>query len=150
MLKLFLTLTTLFLTLSLTSSFTNANDDLSLNVLVVGATPSKGQIVLSLFDSPNHHLKQPLVSLRQKVDANGEASFQLSGLDDAMYSVSVFYDEDQDGKLNTNFIGIPTELVGFSNNAKGRFGPPTFDQTKFRPSPKLSVEIRLNSASQET
>lgn len=133
----------------LTSSLVSANDDLTLSVEVIGAKPSSGQIVLSLFDSPNRHLKKPLVSLRQNVDANGKALFELSGLDNALYSVSVFYDEDLDGQLDKNFIGIPTELVGFSNNAKGRFGPPTFDQTKVRSS-GLPVEIRLTSASQET
>ncbi len=146
MIKRYLTL----ITAALTSSFTIASEDLTLKVQVVGATPSKGQIVLSLFDSPNRHLKKPLVSLRQNVNANGEATFQLSGLEDSQYSVSVFYDEDQDGELNTNFIGIPTELIGFSNNARGRFGPPSFDQTKFSPSSELPIKIRLSSASQET
>lgn len=140
----------LVITAPLTSNLTRASDDITLRVEVVGAKPSSGQVVLSLFDSQNRHLKNPLVSLSQNVDANGNAAFQLSGLDDALYSVSVFYDEDLDGKLNTNFIGIPTELVGFSNNAKGRFGPPTFEQTKIRSSSGIPIKIRLTSASQET
>lgn len=154
MIKHFLRAAGLFVSLVfasiLGSSLTFASDDITLRVEVVGAKPSSGQIVLSLFDSATHHLKKPLVSLRQNVDAKGKASFQLSGLDDALYSVSVFYDEDQDGKLNTNFIGIPTELVGFSNNAKGRFGPPTFEQTKIRASSGRPIKIHLNSVGQET
>ena len=34
-------------------------------------------------------------------------------------------------KLDTNFFGIPKEQFGFSNNAKGRFGPPSFESASF-------------------
>ena len=48
------------------------------------------------------------------------------------YAVSTFHDENSNGKLDTNLLGIPTEGVGASNNAKGHFGPPKFDDAKFR------------------
>ena len=47
------------------------------------------------------------------------------------YAVSVVYDEDGNGKLNTGFLGIPSDPVGFSNNAKGTFGPPSFYKASF-------------------
>jgi uncharacterized protein (DUF2141 family) len=46
--------------------------------------------------------------------------------------VSVFHNEDSNGKLDTNFTGIPREGVGASNNAKGHFDPPKFDAAAFR------------------
>lgn len=57
---------------------------------------------------------------------------EFSGIAPATYAISVFHDENSDGKLATNFIGIPREGVGASNNAKGRFGPPKFDAAAFR------------------
>jgi len=62
---------------------------------------------------------------------------------DTYYSVSVYYDLDENGELNTGFLGIPSEPVGFSNNAKGSFGPPSFEDTKFKPSKNQTIEIRL-------
>jgi len=47
------------------------------------------------------------------------------------YAVSVFHDENSNGKLDTNFLGIPREGVGASNNAKGHFGPRNSARQRF-------------------
>jgi uncharacterized protein (DUF2141 family) len=57
------------------------------------------------------------------INDEGEVRFTFTDLKAGTYSVSIVYDEDSNGKLNTGFLGIPSELVGFSNNAKGTFGP---------------------------
>ena len=46
------------------------------------------------------------------------------------YSVSAFLDENDNAKLDKNFLGVPKESYGFSKNVKGSFGPPSYDQTK--------------------
>ncbi len=46
------------------------------------------------------------------------------------YAVSLFHDANGNGKLDTNFIGIPKEGYGFSNNVGAR-GKPKFDEAKF-------------------
>ena len=47
-------------------------------------------------------------------------------------------------KLDTNFAGMPIELYGFSNNARGRFGPPPFVKTAFTLSaPQMTIAIEL-------
>jgi uncharacterized protein (DUF2141 family) len=48
------------------------------------------------------------------------------------YAVKVFHDENDDGKLNTNFLGLPTEVYGFSNNARGLYGPASWSAAKFK------------------
>ena len=54
------------------------------------------------------------------------------------------HDENRNGKLDTNFLGIPKEGVGASNNPKSRFGPPSFEESMFvLDCPELSKEIRL-------
>jgi uncharacterized protein (DUF2141 family) len=48
------------------------------------------------------------------------------------YAVSVYHDENSNGKLDTVFlIGMPKEGVGCSNNPKSSFGPPSFADAKF-------------------
>ena len=48
-----------------------------------------------------------------------------------VYAIKTFHDEDKDGELNTNFLGMPTEDYGFSNNARGSFGPASWEDAKF-------------------
>lgn len=59
------------------------------------------------------------------------------------YAVSVIYDEDGNGELNTGLLGIPTEPVGFSNNAAGLFGPPDFAEAAIVLTAPRTIEIRL-------
>ena len=61
-----------------------------------------------------------------------------------VYAVAVFQDINGDGKLNRNLFGRPTEPYGFSKNARGRFGPPEFEQASFALSKRgHQIEIRL-------
>lgn len=62
-------------------------------------------------------------------------------------AITAFHDANENGELDKNAIGIPTEKYGFSNNPAPGFGPPSFDQTaiplsqwKSRSSP---IEIKL-------
>lgn len=47
------------------------------------------------------------------------------------YAVAMYHDENNDGHMNTNLLGIPTEGYGFSNNPKLRLGPPSLNQVRF-------------------
>lgn len=60
------------------------------------------------------------------------------------YSVGIFHDEDSNGKLKTNFLGMPREGVGVSNNIKPRFGAPKFKDCLFsvdRDTVILSIQL---------
>jgi len=47
------------------------------------------------------------------------------------YALAVVHDENMNGKLDTNWLGIPTEGYGFSNDAKAMLGPPSFSAASF-------------------
>jgi len=47
------------------------------------------------------------------------------------YAIKLFHDENMNGELDSNFLGIPTEDYGFSNNVRGTFGPADYDDAKF-------------------
>jgi uncharacterized protein (DUF2141 family) len=61
---------------------------------------------------------------------NNKVSFTFENLPYGDYAISVHHDEDNNGKVNTNFFGIPNEGLGGSNDAKGFFGPPSFEKAK--------------------
>lgn len=47
------------------------------------------------------------------------------------YAIAAYHDADDDGRLTTWAMGLPREAYGFSNNARGRFGPPSFESAAF-------------------
>ncbi|MEK8015864.1 MAG: DUF2141 domain-containing protein [Candidatus Parabeggiatoa sp.] len=47
------------------------------------------------------------------------------------YAIAAYHDANGNEKLDKNFFGIPKEGYGFSNNARGTFGPPSFEKAAF-------------------
>jgi uncharacterized protein (DUF2141 family) len=61
------------------------------------------------------------------------------------YALAVIHDENRNGQLDTNRLGIPKEGYGFSNDAKGFFGAPSFSAAKFKyDGQKLELTINLH------
>jgi uncharacterized protein (DUF2141 family) len=94
----------------------------------------KGQVLCALFSSPSDFPKKmdKAIAHATSVIANGRAACEFTAVAPGTYAVSVIHDENSNGKLDTNFLGIPREGVGASNNPKGHFGPPKFDAAAFR------------------
>ena len=107
---------------------------LSLTVNVEDAEPNIGQIIVSLFNSENY-MQTPTAQQSERVDENGRSVVVFSGLPTGEYAVTAVYDEDMDGELDTGLFRIPTEKIGYSNNAKGRMGPAAYEDAKFLLSP---------------
>jgi len=61
----------------------------------------------------------------------GAALCVFKGVPKGVYGISAFHDENINGKLDTNFIGLPTEDYCASRDARGSFGPPSFSDAKF-------------------
>ena len=112
-------------------------------VTVTGARPEFGQVMLSVFDSEDAFLKRPLAQHVIAVGAEPDVSTRFD-LPPGLYAVSAVYDENANGQLDTNLLGIPSESVGTSNNAKALFGPPDFEDAAFDlPEGGATIVIRL-------
>ena len=59
------------------------------------------------------------------------------------YAISLFVDSNGNKKIDKNFLGIPKEQYGFSNNVMGRMSAPTFDQAKFLVAGPTTQNIKL-------
>ena len=71
-------------------------------------------------------------------------SMQLSiEIPDGEYAIAFFIDANGNKKLDKNFLGIPKEQFGFSNNAMGTLSAPTFEQAKFRVAGNTVQNIKL-------
>ena len=70
-------------------------------------------------------------------------SFSLT-LPAGSYGARIMHDINDNGELDANFVGIPSEPWGFSNNATGSFGPPKWQDVQFELSGDAEQNIRLN------
>jgi uncharacterized protein (DUF2141 family) len=59
------------------------------------------------------------------------------------FAVSVYHDENGDGKMDTNLVGIPSEDYGFSADASGVFGPPSFEEASLELEAGASMQITV-------
>ncbi len=104
-----------------------------INLSVVGLENSKGQLIIYLYDSEDAFPTKPELAVKtmyQKI-SNNKANVKIEGIDKGKYAIAVVHDEDNDSELDRNFIGMPSEDVAASNDAKGSFGPPSFDDAAF-------------------
>lgn len=91
---------------------------------------SKGVVRCGLFERAGW-LKRVVKPATARISA-GSALCVFSRIPAGVYGISAFHDENENGKLDTNFIGIPSEDYCTSRNARGVFGPPSFDDAKFQ------------------
>ena len=105
-----------------------------IHVDVEGLRNDKGQVMCALYSSAEGFPKdgsKALAQLKSPI-ANGHAVCDFTGIGPSTYAIAVFHDENSNGKMDTNFVGMPREGVGASNDAQGHFGPPPFDKAAFR------------------
>jgi uncharacterized protein (DUF2141 family) len=104
----------------------------------------RGQVGCLLFDTPQGFPTDESAALQKKWCAirKTESACRFDPIPAGTYAVACFHDENKNGKLDKNFIGVPTEGTVASNNAKGSMGPPSFEDAKFTFAPK-PTELRL-------
>ena len=106
-----------------------------------------GQVVCALYSSSDGFPKKSEKSLAHVNSpiADKHAVCEFMGIAPGTYAVSVFHDENSNGKLDTNLLGIPREGVGASNDANGHLGPPKFDAAAFQfPGGRMTLKIKIN------
>jgi uncharacterized protein (DUF2141 family) len=118
-----------------------------IQVEIAGLRNDKGQVLCALFSSPSDFPKKTDKAIARGASSisNRRAVCEFHGISPGTYAVSVIHDENSNGKLDTNVMGIPREGVGASNDAKGHFGPPKFAAAAFRfPGGRLELRIIIN------
>lgn len=90
-----------------------------------------GNLMVAIYDQADQWLKTPLRGLRQAAVA-GTMTVEVPDMPEGDYAVSLFLDRNSNGKLDTNPLGMPTEPYAFSNDAAGAYGPPRYEQARFR------------------
>ncbi|WP_103070028.1 DUF2141 domain-containing protein [Aquimarina sediminis] len=110
----------------------------NIRVTVVNIPSDKGTIQVGLYDNKANFLNKTYRATNVKAK-KGSVQVVFKNVPVGVYAISLYHDADNNKELNTLF-GIPTESYGTSNNAKGMFGPPKWEDAKFRINNKEIVQ----------
>jgi len=112
----------------------------------LGAVNDDGVMMFAVYQSADGFNQPEQAVMRQKIPiTEGRATLRLP-VDDlpGRFAVAVFHDENADGELNRNVLGIPSERYGFSNNARSMSGPPAFEEALVdRPTPGTPLRVSI-------
>ncbi len=124
------------------------SDGILLTIVVLGAVSDEGQMMLAIYDTANQFNDPTLATLKSpRPIKDGIATWIIAAKNlPSQFAVAAYHDENSDGALNRSMFGIPAESYGFSNQARGNFGPPSFEQAVLvRPTEDESIEIHLGT-----
>ena len=116
----------------------NFSSNPTLTVTITGLKNNDGKVMIQLMDEHKKTVKQAMLSIKNK-----KAEWIVNDISGGRYAIRLFHDENNNQKMDTNFMGIPKEGYAFSNNAKGTFGPPAHEKTLFECQTNKTIDIEV-------
>lgn len=116
-----------------------------LAISVLELKENSGSVRIALFANEEDFKNNNALKILKADIENGKATTQVTGLSSGVYAVKVFHDANENGEFDTGIMGIPKEGFGFSNDAMGMFGPPSFESCVFHldnESKSISINLR--------
>jgi uncharacterized protein (DUF2141 family) len=115
--------------LALIASLARAAD---LTITIKDVRNDTGMVMLALYDGEETFMNTAKAKAMDKAPAAaGEVTFVFRDLPAGQYAATAFHDENGNSKLDKNWVGIPKEGLGFTNDAQGTMGPPKYAQAAF-------------------
>ena len=117
-----------------------------IKVVVTGMRNDNGKLGCSLFNGPDGFPRDGSKVFRREWAPsikNGRGECFFSGLPAGDYAVTIFHDENGNGKFDMNWMGMPLEGYGFSNNVKPMLKAPNFDECKFHYDGTTTKEVPI-------
>ena len=125
------------------SLMSQANAD-TLTVKLDNIQVHQGSLMVAVYQGEeSYSANQGVVASSKKTVTSESHTLVFTDLAPGEYAIKVMHDENDNGSLDTNFLGIPSEGYGFSNNG-GSFGPASYDDAKFtvRGDAQLTIHLR--------
>ncbi len=130
--------------LFLSGIFANENPQLTIKIENIGVI--EGSIRIGVFNTKKNFLKREAAIKHYYINVeNTTEIIEINDLPKGDYAFSLFHDENSDDKCNLNFLGIPKEPYGFSNNIKPKFSAPSFEDCKFSLTKDRVLEVTLSN-----
>jgi len=103
-----------------------------LTVIIKGFESDEGNCRFALDNSKEVYEREDSIWIGKVLPIqNEEVVVTIDSLQYGEYAVRVYQDKNKNAELDTDIFGIPTENYGFSNDASGWFGQPSWDKAKF-------------------
>ena len=118
----------------------------ALSIKISGFENDKGDCWFALDNSERVYESKDSVFIGKILPIiNRGVYLKIDSLEYGYYAIKVFHDENCNGELDLNFLGIPTEDYGYSNNVSGWFGPPKWEKTRFLFNQReMNIEISID------
>ncbi|WP_299114635.1 DUF2141 domain-containing protein [uncultured Winogradskyella sp.] len=113
-----------------------------ITVNISGLDSDEGKILIGLYDSEDKFLSKRFKNAIGIINEE-KSTITFKDVPKGVYAISFIHDENDNGKMDTNFMGIPKEDYGCSNNAKGFMGPPKWEDAKFELKADKTIHITL-------
>ena len=121
----------------------SAQESYTLTINFTGMKSDTGSVYVGIHNKEKDFLKKRFKEAVITV-TNRKGMAIIKELPKGEYAVSAFHDENENYKMDTNFIGIPKEPIGISNDATGFMGPPKYKDAKFQISKDTTISIKIN------
>ena len=118
----------LIVSVSMTFAQESKGQDIIVNIS--NFKSNTGKVHVALFNSESTFLDEGFKGVVADIKDN-TCTVTFKNIPKGTYAISLFHDENSNGKMDSNFLGIPKEDYGCSNNAKGFMGPPKWEDAKF-------------------
>lgn len=115
----------------------------TLEVNIANLKNQQGTLNVALYNSEDSYLKKPFKAQSVKLYKN-QVKVIFENIPAGEYAVSLYHDENENKKMDSNFMGIPKEGYGFSNNPSSMFGPASYEKAKFDLAGAKAMEISLH------
>jgi uncharacterized protein (DUF2141 family)/uncharacterized membrane protein len=114
------------------------NDTCSVRLVIKNLRSSNGKLMVKLQNAEGTSVQRAAVPIR-----NNAVDYLFERVPAGKYALQMFHDENGNGQMERNFLGLPTEGYGFSNNAKATFGPPPFDKLLFNCAAQTTQNVSI-------
>lgn len=134
----------LFLLYALFSLLPFGKAPCDLTITIPNINGNAGEIIFGVYNNRENFPKVGKEYRVVRFPANTAGStFKIKDLKPGEYAVGIYHDVNTDGVCNLNFIGIPKEGYGFSNNIKPVIKAPTFEECKIKLTGDLKLTVQL-------
>ena len=115
-----------------------------LYIHISGISKIKGSLFIAVFRATDDFpvFGKQFKGIVKEVEGKSQ-NYTFDDLPEGEYALAIYQDENKNKILDKNLLGIPTEIYGFSNNARRNFSAPSFQEAKFKLNKDLQQTVFL-------
>lgn len=115
-----------------------------LSIHISGISKIKGSLFIAIFRATDDFpvFGKQFKGIVKEVEGKSQ-NYNFDNLPEGEYALAIYQDENRNKILDKNLLGIPTEIYGFSNNARRNFSAPSFQEAKFKLNKDLQQTVFL-------